>query len=265
LDLKEIYENSNFWVIGLQDEELYGIELKGMQTEPTVRLPTKVHKLNIPFIKDVSFSKEEEQVAQLNFFIKHDQWRTNIYKELKYSRSARLPDFYYTDNLKEDSDINIRKKEHDKQVLQTIKEYIMAGNSEKVIDLFDILMLNKSRELAITMVGSLDEQELVQFLNNKMKYLKVLEEKNKVVPTYNPFTDGGSEYRAKIMKTETKEEEKNSLSSLAVNLNNFKDLENEVRHELETIPEEEKNIKIEDLNSLRYNGSNLEKKNVRLF
>jgi hypothetical protein len=262
LDLKEIYDKSNFWVIGLQDEELYGVELKYIQTEPTVRLPTKVHKLNIPLIKEVSFSKEEEQVAQLNFFIKHDQWRSSIFKELKPTRSAKMPDFYYTDNLKEDNDINIRKKDHDKLVLHTMKEYVVAGNAEKVIDLFDMLMLYKSRELAITMVGGLDEQEVVQLLNNKIKYLKLIEDKNTKQPSYNPFIENYNEYKSKANTNEVKEEERSSLSSLAVNLNNFKDLETEVRNELETIPEEEKYIKVEDLNSIR-NNSNFEKKPVK--
>jgi hypothetical protein len=270
LDLKLEYGNSNYWVIGVQDEELYGVELRGMLTEPTSRLPTKVIKMNFPFIKNANFSSEEENIAQLNFFIKHDQWRTNTFKELKNTRTAKLPDFYYTDSLKEDNDINTRKKEHDKNVLQTMKEYIVAGNSEKVIDLFDMLMMNKSRELAITMVTGLDEQDLVQFLNNKLKYLKMLEEKNRSDTNtntnhYMPVRENQYEQRVireSTLKENTKEEEKQSLSSLAVNLNNFKDLENEVRHELETKFDEDKNIKIEDLSSLRYN-SNLERKNVK--
>jgi hypothetical protein len=259
-DAKEVYPNTYYWIIGIQDEEVYGLELKGAQTEPTlgIKLVTKVHKLKMPFIK-TSTSDNEEKVANNNFFIKHETWRLNTYKTLKDFRSARMPEYYYTDSLKDDNEINTRKKEHDKEVLNSMKDFIVAGNPEKAMDLYEILLVPKSRELAISLATTLEENELAIYFKSRMNYLKIIESKEEPIPVR-------SSYSHSYLKMNNKPEEDsntNILSSIAINVDTYKDIEDEVKNDLVGYADEDRRDDFNSIN-LKYQAS-LEKKNVNFF
>ena len=69
----------------------------------------------------------------------------------------------YTDNLKDESDINKRKIEHDKLSLSLMNDYISDGNPEKVVSLFESLILDKSRVKALE-ICQYHEKRNLEFL-----------------------------------------------------------------------------------------------------
>lgn len=274
LDIKEIYDKSVFWFIGVQDEEVYGVELKQGITEPSAnqRLPTKVHKLKIPLIKTAT-SESEEKVINNKFFINHDIWRTNNYSIFKETRNPKMPDHYYSDSIKDVDELTNVKKEYDRFLLGLMNEYVAKNQVEKISDIFDSLLLVKSRELAIKFVSQLNESSLAQILNAKMERIKVRESQ---LSNHGNINADREEHQQpqhrnneKYNNSESKEKNEGSLSvlsSFAINIhNNFKDLEEEVRNELDRNGNnEEKGEKFED-NALNLKHSNLsfEKKTVK--
>lgn len=224
--------------------------------------------MKIPFLS-TNNRETEEKILNNMFFIKHDQWRYNSYKDVKEIRNPKMPQYYYTDNLKDDSDINKNKKEHDKTLLNYINDCIVNGHPEKSIDLFDNLLLAKSKELAITLATSLDEGLVAQILTNKHRLSKLQEEQS----TYNNISESAEKQRPTPQRLNghannrngyvNSYTEMNPLSSIALNLDTFKDLEDEVRNEMGNIYEDDKNnTNFEDCNSMNTRINNLEKKNV---
>ena len=109
-------------MIGMEDAEVFGIELPKVLDSPLAdkKYPIKTHKLKIPLVDQ----KQENSITDL-FFLNHDQWRMEKYYLIKDLRSIKTPEYYYTDNLKDETQINLKKKEHDKQVLNMMKDYIV--------------------------------------------------------------------------------------------------------------------------------------------
>lgn len=296
LDVERLYETTynslsgglNYWIIGMREEEVYGVELKNYLPEPQVggKYIVKVHKTQIPFISSTDnktdsndlFNKEESLLKN-SLFLKHDIKRFQNFNFLRQLRNVRAPDFYYTDNLKDESDIHKKKVEHDKLALSLMNDFISADNPEKVVSLFESLMLSKSREMALQICNYHEIRSLEQLLKDKEKIINLKEnqrqEKNR--NNYNVSDDEETEQEEnRYLKSDQKNtsnkklqsssKNNNPLASLAINLNNMRDLEEEVRNELGLefdANEEGKN----DLSNLEVKqsslgGHGLEKKNV---
>jgi hypothetical protein len=143
-----------------------------------------------------------------------------------------------------------------------MKDYIINGNPEKAMDLYEVLLMPKSRELAISLASTLEEDELANFFKSRMNYLKIIETKEE-----EPIMPMRASYTQSYLKINNKQDDDNSnsniLTSLAMNIDNYRDIEDEVKNDLVGYTEEDRR---EDLNSinLKYTSS-LEKKNVKFF
>lgn len=271
----------------MQDQEIYGVELKPGVSEPTVvpRLPIKVHNLKIPLIK-TNNSDNEEKVIASNFFIAHETWRSKHFSDIKETRTSKMPEHYYTDSLKDETELNTIKRDYDKFLLGLMSEYVGKNQSEKIIDLFDALLLNKSREIALKFVKELNENFIFQVLNGKMMRLRLREEKLKtIMEEEHSLNASGHKYINSNSKdtrdtrnsrdvrdardSDTKESLNgiNSLSALAISISGFKDLEEEVRNELGQNINTEGSNREDDYNALnvKQTNLNLEKKNVIIY
>jgi len=222
LNLQEIYPDDNitFWVLGIQDEELYGVELKNGLVEPLIypRPATKIHKFKIPFIGSNNKESDKEQEGKLFeekilrdlVFINHEIWRKNKYAIHKEVRTYKQPEQYYSESLKDDNQINEKSKEHDKFVLSTMKDCIVYGYPEKVVDLYNCLMLNKSKGLCMSLLQTLNQDKIMEILNKKIVIDQLKES--------DSLTIKAKDDNIQILENLKLRENKNTLSDIAVNL-----------------------------------------------
>lgn len=241
MDLKELYPNSSFWIIGVQDEEVYGIELKAGITEPqvNVRAPLKVHKLKVPLLHSDTYENEEKIIIG-KFFTEHETWRSKTYGNLKDLRSTKMPEHYYSDSIKDDSDLNTIKKDFDKYLLGLMQDYVTKNQLDKILDVFDSLYLQKSREIAIKFAEALNENNLVQTMLNKFARWKLANEQTLIEKPNNFSSNLNSTSKATTKlddhafesRENIETNEHNIFNSYALNSDNFKNLEEEVRNEM---------------------------------
>lgn len=297
LDLYESYNKSsnNFWMIGMEDSEVYGIELPKIHDVPLVSHKYSIitHKLKIPLaanqlsngeLKNNETNATENEPNKFScltnlFFLDHDKWRNEKYSRIKELRSIKNADYYYTDNIKDDTMLNLKKKEHDKQVLNLMKDFLLSKESEKTIDLFDSLTLKKSKDLAIQLAEGMEKYELAEFMKNKLKLEGMISSYNnsKTIINYapnnvknttmfnDPFTKERDTNNEKFsdkfsgMNIVSNNNNKssanifgtNTLGSLAMKIDSYKNLEDEVRDEMENLLEgNEFAPNNEDLNSV---------------
>jgi hypothetical protein len=274
-------------MIGMEDFELFGLELPELQNLPIVgiKYSTITHKLQIPFLGTENTDENNinnknqfgEALSMTNLFImKHNEWRIRNFLEIKEMRSVKNPDFYYTDNLMDEFQLNSRKKEHDKTVLNFMKEYIIIKKSEKVVDLFDTLMLKKSKDIAIQLCEGMEKYDTAELLKNKMKLNSIINS------TYNLKIENHNNNNTNFSTSEKKDRVYNhdnnknnnsngngnvngninvngnglfELSERAVKLDGYKNLEEEIRNELENYIEEENGI--ENQNNKNNLGENI--------
>jgi hypothetical protein len=227
LNLQEEYhdESTTFWVVGIQDEELYGVELKHGYVEPLVypKPAFKLYKFNIPllsFPQNETKSNDthrvfEEKILRNLMFLNHEIWRKNKYSIHKDVRTYQQPEQYYSDGIKDDNDLNNLKKDHDKSVLATMKDYIIEGFPEKVIDLYSSLMLQKSKSLCITLLQNLNQNKIIEILNKRILVEQFKETDSLTVNVKDNYAE-----KMNLIEPVIKES-KNSLSDFAVNLVNF--------------------------------------------
>lgn len=286
LDIEELYSSShsgiNFWIIGMQDEEVYGLELKGYLNEPGVgsKIPIKVHKLQSPFIISNTIQNEEnnesssvleEKMFNCNLFIKHDIFRNENFNFTRLCRNVRNPDYYYTDSLKDESDIHKKKIEHDKVALSLINNLIYEDQAEKIIGVFDSLMTNKSRQNAIKILQYHDKKGIENLLTEKLQIMKMKEENEKLLKeTTNQNGNSIHENQSPFKKTNfsnilnkpsnQNESNLNVFKSYAINMDNIRALEEEALKELGGDEVCESNLETES-NCVKP-SLNLEKKNV---
>jgi hypothetical protein len=151
-----------------------------------------------------------------------------------------------------------------------MNDLIYEDSPEKVVPVFESLMINKSRIKAIEICKYHEKKKLETLLNDKFKLLKYLEEETFL----SNNEDKNVEFNSSAFKTELKKEEdsnsntiNNPLQSFAINFGNMKDIEEEVRNEL-GYDEEGKSPNIEEINNpvnVKTANVNLEKKNVTIY
>ncbi len=228
LNLQEIYpdDNTTYWVIGVQDEELYGAELKHGYTEPLVypKPAMKIHKFKIPLLnntinqgesdKEIESKLFEEKILRDLIFINHDTWRKNKYSIQKEVRTYQQPEHYYSESIKDEGDLNEKKKEHDKFVLSTMKDCVVNGYSEKVVDLFNCLLLAKSKALCTSLLQTMSQTKLIEIINKKIVIDQFKETDSLTVKVKDDVFSEQANLIENIKKTETK----NNLSDFALNL-----------------------------------------------
>jgi hypothetical protein len=239
LNLDEIYLLSGFWVIGIEQGEIYGVEVKDSTSEPTVypRCSFTTHK--ITSLRDLlnkqilnQDSNNDEITNMLN--IEYDEWRQTKYSHLKNIRHARQGDYYYSESIKSEEDINLLKKNHDKAILQIMKDMILENKDGKALDYFDFLVLDQSRELSIKLAVKLDNNKLAEEIERKHNNYKTSLALSRV--------DNDNPIIIRESFREPQEKQGNvlgKLSNLAINVDKIRnqtieDVEEKVKREIRT-------------------------------
>ena len=218
LDLGEKYSgtNINYWVVGVEEGEVFGIEMKGDMIEP-LAVPKPIQK-TFKFVK----GNEEEWVEddfKVDFYmIMFYEKRFMKYYQIKNIRSVNFPEYCFTDFLKDESDIKKMKKEHDKKMLTEMNNFIIKGENSKVITHFDFLFQKKSKEILISICKEYNQHELSNYLIYKFKLCDIVAKESKQQVIIQEAS--ASQYKS-IIKETNQEDKIESLADIAVNLKNY--------------------------------------------
>ena len=176
LDLgnKYISENKNFWCIGVEENEIYGIELKGEKIEP--RPESRPIEKTWNLITD----DPENEFQKSYFFISFDEKRCMKYNEIRKVRDNNilLPDYKLTLSLKDESDIKKQKTAHDKKIIVKMKNLAVEGQDSQVIVLFDYIFKNRNKEIFIKICRELNKNELANYLEYKLSISEIIQKQN---------------------------------------------------------------------------------------
>ena len=176
LDLgnKYISENKNFWCIGVEDNEIYGIEMKGEKIEPYPESRPVEKTWNL--ITD----DPENEFQKSYFFISFDEKRCMKYNEIRKIRDNNilLPDYKLTLSLKDENEIKKQKVSHDKKIIGKMKNLTIDGLDSQVIVLFDYIFKNKNKEIFIKICRELKKIELANYLEYKLNISEIIQKQN---------------------------------------------------------------------------------------
>ena len=256
LDLgnKYISENKNFWVIGVEDNEIYGIELKGEKIEP--------YPESRPIEKTWNLITDdpENEFQKSYFFISFDEKRCIKYNEIRKIRDNNilLPDYKLTLSLKDENEIKNQKIAHDKKIIEKMQNLTIDGQDSQVIVLFDYIFKNKNKQIFIKICRELKKFELAQYLEYKLNISEIIKKQD--------FNNGGTivqyiqESSNNKNRINNKEEEnlKNEKKIEEDNLNNFTFDIDAYQNKLNGIRED---LKKEGLINENKNGNKNEEKN----
>ena len=173
-----------FWPVGVEDGEIYGVELRGVE-EPLPYPKPYLSHYKIVSIADVTgimggnnLTKGEtvslndafnnsKPILTSKVFLSHEDWRKRFYKAAKQHRDIRSGEYYYTESMKTDKDIYEGKRKSDMQVMEMISKCFTDHKEEKVLDLVDFFFLDGNIGLAAKMAGRLGFSELAEKINLK--------------------------------------------------------------------------------------------------
>ena len=217
LDLgnKYISERKNFWVIGVEDNEIYGIEMKEDKIEPYPESRPIEKTWNL-------ITDDPEHEFQKDFlFISFDEKRSLKYNEIRKIRDNHilLPDYKLSLSLKDESEIKKQKTAHDKKIIERMKKLVINGEDANVIVLFDYIFKNRNKEIFIQICRELQKLELANYLEYKLSISEIIQEQN--------FNKGGTIVQY-IQDTTANKKNKNNKDDEGENLNkNRKNEEND--------------------------------------
>ena len=171
---KYINENKNFWCIGVEENEIYGIELKGEKIEPRPE--------NHPIEKTWNLITDdpENEFQKSYFFISFDEKRCMKYNEIRKLRDNNilLPDYKLTLSLKDESEIKKQKTAHDKKIIGKMQNLAIEGLDSQVIVLFDYIFKNRNKVIFIKMCRELKKNELANYLEYKLSISEIIQKQN---------------------------------------------------------------------------------------
>lgn len=111
-----------------RDSEQPPLTLKNMSKKINLQIPL----LNIQDeTKEETTPKLEEQIMRTQFFLDHEQYRKDTWQPLKDFRD-RYDSEKMAENILDASEIQKKKKEFDKLILNSIRLCIMADEHDKV-------------------------------------------------------------------------------------------------------------------------------------
>ena len=216
LDLgnKYISENKNFWCIGVEENEIYGIEMKGEKIEPYPESRPVEKTWNL--ITD----DPDNEFQKSFFFISFDEKRCIKYNEIRKIRDNNilLPDYKLTLSLKDESEIKKLKTAHDKKIIGKMQNLAIDGLDSQVIVLFDYIFKNKNKEIFIKICRELKKIELANYLEYKLNISEIVQRQN--------FNKGGTIVQYIQEPTTNKKNKKIDIDEESLNKNK-KNEENE--------------------------------------
>ena len=218
LDLgnKYINENKNFWCIGVEENEIYGIEMKGEKIEP--------YPESRPIEKTWNLITDdpENEFQKSYIFISFDEKRCVKYNEIRKIRENNIlfPDYKLTESLKEDNEIKKQKVAHDKKIIGKMQNLAVEGLDSQVIVLFDYIFKNKNKEIFIKICREMDKNELADYLSYKLNISQIVQKQN--------FNNGGTIIQY-IQDPTTNKKKKNNDDERSENNNKKDGDENEIK------------------------------------
>ena len=231
LDLGEKYsgKNMNFWVVGVEDREVFGIEIKGDKIEPNIE--------NYPVQKTwnlIGDKNDSDYFFKKFLFIAFDERTFIKYNQIKNIRSVILPEYSSTEFLKDENEIKKMKKENDKTIVAKINECLIEGDVNMVIILFEYLFLKKSKEIVINICMEYNKEQIAMYLNYKNNLNEIIKQQSikdgntTVVQYYSNETNNNKNINNKKIL-----DEENELANAAINLKGFQNFQNDIKNELE--------------------------------
>lgn len=91
------------------------------------------------------------------FFLEHEQYRKDVWEPLKHFRDHRYDSEKMAENILDASEMNKKKKEFDKLILNSIRLSIMAEEQDKVFQYIEMLHFTKSLKLCVKLCYSLKQ------------------------------------------------------------------------------------------------------------
>ena len=274
LDLgnKYINENKNFWCIGVEENEIYGIEMKGEKIEP--------YPESRPIEKTWNLITDdpENEFQKSYIFISFDEKRCVKYNEIRKIRENNIlfPDYKLTESLKEESEIKKQKIAHDKKIIQKMKNLAIEGLDSQVIVLFDYIFKNNSKEIFIKICREMDKNELADYLSYKLNVSHIIQKQNSnnggtIIqyiqdPVTNKKKRNNDDEKSEISINKNKEEE-NDMKTFAFDVDAYQKNMNEMKKDLrkegfisDNNKKEKKDLS-EDINITKEKNNNLVQNN----
>ena len=274
LDLgnKYINENKNFWCIGVEENEIYGIEMKGEKIEP--------YPESRPIEKTWNLITDdpENEFQKSYIFISFDEKRCVKYNEIRKIRENNIlfPDYKLTESLKEESEIKKQKIAHDKKIVAKMQNLAVEGLDSQVIVLFDYIFRNNSKEIFIKICREMDKNELADYLSYKLNVSQIIQKQNfnnggTIIqyiqdPVTNKKKRNNDDEKSEISNNKNKEEE-NEMKSFAFDVDAYQKNINEMKQDLKKegfisdTNKKEKNDLNEENNIIKEEKNNLVQNN----
>ena len=274
LDLgnKYINENKNFWCIGVEENEIYGIEMKGEKIEP--------YPESRPIEKTWNLITDdpENEFQKSYIFISFDEKRCVKYNEIRKIRENNIlfPDYKLTESLKEESEIKKQKIAHDKKIVAKMQNLAVEGLDSQVIVLFDYIFRNNSKEIFIKICREMDKNELADYLSYKLNVSQIIQKQNfnnggTIIqyiqdPVTNKKKRNNDDEKSEISNNKNKEEE-NEMKSFAFDVDayqkNMKEMKQDLKKEgfISDTNKKEKNDLNEENNIIKEEKNNLVQNN----
>ena len=214
LDLgnKYISENKNFWCIGVEENEIYGIEMKGEKIEP--------YPESRPIEKTWNLITDdpENEFQKSYFFISFDEKRCMKYNEIRRIRdnNVLLPDYKCSLSLKDENEIKKLKIAHDKKIIGKMQNLAIEGLDSQVIVLFDYIFKKRNKEIFIQICRELKKEELANYLEYKLSVSDIIQKQN--------FNQGGTIIQYIQDTTANKKNKINEDENKNQNIENNEDL-----------------------------------------
>ena len=240
LDLgnKYISENKNFWCIGVEDNEIYGIEMKGEKIEPYPESRPVEKTWNL--ITD----DPENEFQKSYLFISFDEKRCIKYNEIRKIRDNNifLPDYKLTLSLKDESEIKKQKIAHDRKIIEKMNNLAIEGLDSQVIVLFDYIFNNKNKKIFIKMCEELNKNELANYLEYKLTVNEVIQKQNVnkggTIVQYIQEANSNKKYRKnekdeESLNKNTKNEETDDLNAFTFDIDAYQNKLSGIRQDLQ--------------------------------
>lgn len=218
LDMKirkdEIY---GYWIIGIESNEVYVVELKYGESEPTVYPKSKYSSYMLSILGD-GCSTSDTKLFNDFVNIQFEKWRTNKYRHLKTIRQSDSGEYYYSESVKSDSELNRLQIEHDKSIISIIKDCILELRVDKVLDYYDFLLNIKSKEQTIVLANKLDKPFIAEALWKKLEIDKRKEEEK----NFSMQIVKETKTTVRDVKIDNDKQSKEMLSNIAIDLNKIR-------------------------------------------
>lgn len=194
MNLSREYINNNFWIVGIQDFEIVGVEIKngGIEPTPFPKPFLKHHKIKCVFdTNSLLFSQNQSEDIKISnlyntngvelitnkVMIEHEKWRTVHYDKFKKYRSADSGEYYYTGTVKTDDEVFQMKKANDIKIIELFKDVILENKIDQAIDLIDYIQIPSNMDIVLALTDRI-RGEFKDLVANKISEKKELRTSN---------------------------------------------------------------------------------------